>query len=56
MPLSWEEEVSLLQRELDRAWANLKLEEQRNRELPELEAAQTLSHEQRDEAVAGNPL
>lgn len=34
VPLSWEEEVSLLKRELARAHASLKLEEQRNRDLP----------------------
>ena len=41
VPISWEEEVSLLQRELDRAWSSLKLEEHRNRELPPLVAAST---------------
>jgi hypothetical protein len=41
VPLSWEDEVRLLKRELDRAWASLKLEEQRNRELPPLVAAAT---------------
>ena len=39
VPLTWEDEVRLLQRELDRAWSNLKLEEARNRDLPELVAA-----------------
>jgi hypothetical protein len=39
VPLTWEEEVSLLKRELDRAWSSLKLEEQRNRDLPPLIAA-----------------
>ena len=39
VPLSWEEEVMLLRRELARAWSALKLEEHRNRELPPLEAA-----------------
>jgi hypothetical protein len=34
VPLSWEEEVSLLKRELDRAHARLRLEEHRNRDLP----------------------
>ena len=34
VPLTWEDEVRLLQRELDRAWSSLKLEEQRNRDLP----------------------
>jgi len=39
VPLTWEEEVQLLQRELDRAWTSLKLEEQRNRDLPPMVAA-----------------
>ena len=39
VPLTWEDEVRLLQRELDRAWSSLKLEEQRNRDLPPAEAA-----------------
>ena len=41
LPLTWEEEVALLQRELDRAWSSLKLEEQRNMDLPPLVAANT---------------
>ncbi len=39
VPLTWEDEVMILKRELARAWASLKLEEHRNRNLPELEAA-----------------
>ena len=39
VPLSWEDEVMLLKRELARAWASLKLEEHRNRHLPEIEPA-----------------
>lgn len=39
VPLSWEEEVTLLKRELARAHASLKLEEQRNQGLPALTAA-----------------
>ncbi len=39
VPLTWEDEVRLLQRELDRAWSSLKLEEQRNRHLPPMKAA-----------------
>ena len=39
VPLSWEDEVRLLKRELDRAWSSLKLEEQRNRDLPPMVAA-----------------
>lgn len=41
VPLTWEDEVRLLQRELDRAWSSLKLEEHRNRDLPPLVAANT---------------
>jgi hypothetical protein len=41
VPLTWEDEVRLLKRELDRAWSSLRLEEQRNRELPQLVAAST---------------
>jgi hypothetical protein len=36
VPLTWEDEVMLLKRELNRAWSSLKLEEHRNRNLPEL--------------------
>ncbi|WKK67180.1 hypothetical protein [Lutimonas zeaxanthinifaciens] len=36
VPLSWEDEVMILKRELARAWSALKLEEHRNRNLPEL--------------------
>lgn len=38
VPLSWQEEVDLLKRELARAHASLRLEEQRNRALPALKA------------------
>lgn len=41
VPLTWEDEVRLLKRELDRAWTSLKLEEHRNRDLPPLESAST---------------
>lgn len=41
LPLTWEDEVMLLQRELDRAWSSMKLEEHRNRDLPPLRAAST---------------
>jgi hypothetical protein len=41
VPLTWQQEVDLLQRELDRAWANLKLEEQHNKDLPPMKAANT---------------
>ena len=36
LPLNWQDEVRLLERELDRSWSTLKLEEHRNRDLPEL--------------------
>ena len=38
VPMTWEDEVRLLERELDRAWSMLALEEHRNRNLPQLEA------------------
>ncbi len=41
VPMTWEDEVRLLKRELDRAWSSLRLEEQRNRDLPQLVAAST---------------
>ena len=39
VPLTWEDEVMILKRELARAWSFLKLEEHRNRNLPELKDA-----------------
>ena len=39
VPLSWDDEVLLLKRELARAWSSLKLEEHRNRKLPALQDA-----------------
>jgi hypothetical protein len=41
IPMTWEDEVRLLRRELDRAHASLRLEEQRNRDLPPLAAIAT---------------
>lgn len=38
VPLTWEDEVMILKRELARAWSSLKLEEHRNRKLPQLSA------------------
>ena len=53
VPLTWEDEVALLTRELDRAWSSLRLEEQRNRDLPELTAAGSPSeYDQRADAAA----
>ncbi len=40
VPMTWDDEVRLLKRELDRAWSSLKLEEHRNRNLPPMQAAQ----------------
>ena len=36
VPLTWDDEVMILKRELARAWTSLKLEEHRNRNLPQL--------------------
>lgn len=41
VPLSWEEELTILRRELARAHASLRLEENRNRRLPPLPVANT---------------
>ena len=41
VPMDWQDEVRLLERELDRSWSTLKLEEHRNRELPPMKAAST---------------
>ena len=41
VPLTWDDEVMLLKRELARAWSSLKLEEHRNRYLPQLSEANT---------------
>jgi hypothetical protein len=38
VPFSWEDEVTLLNRELTRSYASLELEKQHNRNLPELKA------------------
>ena len=42
VPLSWDDQVVLLKRELSRAWSSLKLEEHRNRNLPLLSEANTV--------------
>ncbi len=39
LPLSWEKEVTITEREIARSHASLRLEEQRNRDLPQLEPA-----------------
>jgi Bacterial protein of unknown function (DUF885) len=41
VPYTWQDELRLMQRELDRALAHLALEEQRNRALPPLEPARS---------------
>lgn len=41
VPLTWEDEVMILKRELARAWSSLKLEEHRNRALPPLVSAES---------------
>lgn len=51
VPMTWEDEVMLLKSELTRAWASLKLEEHRNRNLPELtDASSPEEYDQRAEA------
>ncbi|WP_331607654.1 DUF885 family protein [Povalibacter sp.] len=54
VPLSWEEEVTLLKRELARAHTGLRLEEQRNRNLPPMPVISSPEEFQRrgNEAVA----
>ena len=49
VPMTWEDEVRLLKRELDRAWSSLKLEEHRNRNLPPLVA---VSNDEEYDALA----
>ncbi|MFK7951358.1 MAG: hypothetical protein AB8B73_00825 [Ekhidna sp.] len=39
VPLTWDDEVMILKRELARAWSALKLEEHKNRKLPKMVAA-----------------
>lgn len=52
VPLTWDQEVMLLKRELARAHASLREEEQRNRNLPELRAsADAVEHERRANAA-----
>lgn len=41
VPLSWDDEVTILRRELARAHTSLRLEENRNRDLPPVEVANT---------------
>ena len=54
VPLTWDQEVTLLRRELERAWSSLKLEEHKNRNLPQLKpVANVAEYEARmDKAIA----
>ncbi len=54
IPMTWDDEVRLLRRELDRAHASLHLEEQRNRGLPPLAAIANLEeyNQRANEAVS----
>ncbi len=57
VPLTWDDEVMLLKRELARAWSSLKLEEQRNQDLPPLVAADSPeTYDARAEASANDLL
>jgi hypothetical protein len=47
VPMTWDEEVRLLKRELDRAWASLRLEEQRNRNVPPLKSIESVEEYER---------
>ncbi len=42
VPLTWEDEVMILKRELARAWSSMKLEEHRNRDLPLMETVESV--------------
>ena len=55
VPLTWEDEVMILKRELARAWTALKLEEHRNRNLPPLSAVDSPeAYEKKARASAKN--
>ena len=56
VPLTWEDEVMILKRELARAWASLKLQEHKNRDLPELEDANSPEAYQKLADAAANSL
>ena len=53
VPYTWAQQLELVQRELERSLAYLRLEEQRNRDLPPLEPSKTLE-EQRRRLAEGN--
>ena len=52
VPMTWDDEVALLKRELARAHASLKLEEERNRGLPQLTPALNADEYQRRASAA----
>jgi len=55
VPLTWDDEVTILKRELARAYSSLKLEEHRNRHLPPLTPAASASeYQQRANAAVTN--
>lgn len=56
VPMTWEDEVRLLQRELDRSWSSLKLEEHRNRNVPPQVAAATPEEYERLADMAASKL
>ncbi len=56
IPFSWDDEVTLLKRELTRAYASLQLEKERNRHLPELKAFSTLKEYTHGTDLAVNQL
>ena len=56
VPLTWEDEVMILKRELARAWTSLKLEEHKNRNLPALEDANSPEAYQKLADYAANSL
>ncbi len=57
VPMTWEEELTLLRRELDRAYAMLTLERQHNRNLPPLNpASETAEFERRTNAAVNKMM
>ena len=56
IPFSWDEEVTLLSRELTRAYASLQLEREHNRNLPELKAFSNAQEFEKGTDLAVNQL
>ncbi|MEM9799902.1 MAG: DUF885 family protein [Planctomycetota bacterium] len=56
VPMTWDDEVRLLTRELERAWSSLRLEEARNEDLPELVAAASPEEYDRKADAAADKL